>query len=487
MRGVTLAGLVGLGCLMACQVSVSTGGNAGNGGGGGARPARAPARQASNPPPPAPPPPARVQPNTRAPQPAPQPAAPAQPPQANRPSGLASTYVGSETVNVALIKEIVAKNPKPCGYVEVSPGNWMHVDCKQYKPSNKAIAHLSARKLKIIQKHENLWKPIRLASFKKSNIMIQGAPPATGGGGTPPFGKPGEKSEAYPGQVDHRTDNLEGPVKHQGNVGSCTAHSLSTALDNAAIRAGAMKPNDVAKATSAIHVWSGYGLPDMGAAADSNIARPIAFNTTWPHNNKQACKIMQNTDLGGYADECGRLNGVTPGTWQKDPDLMALYNKANAEGTYKISAIEKLKTSPPDFDEIVSTLASGADLWVAFLIDFPAWSDGIKNGVIPSYTRTAGGHAVALSGYRKNPQGKWEFLIHNSWGTSWGDKGYAWIGEEMMTKKLYYAYRVKITNGVKKEDLTDDDCAPDELIDIGTGLCAIMCANDSRPNNGCKN
>ena len=49
--------------------------------------------------------------------------------------------------------------------------------------------------------------------------------------------------------------------------------------------------------------------------------------------------------------------------------------------------------------------------------------------------------------------------------------------------------RRKITNGVKKEDLTDDDCAPDELVDQTTGLCAIMCgtaANPTRPNNGCK-
>ena len=39
-----------------------------------------------------------------------------------------------------------------------------------------------------------------------------------------------------------------------------------------------------------------------------------------------------------------------------------------------------------------------------------------------------------------------------------------------------------------KEDLTDDDCAPDELVDQATGLCAPMCGNESdpqRPNNGC--
>ncbi len=56
----------------------------------------------------------------------------------------------------------------------------------------------------------------------------------------------------------------------------------------------------------------------------------------------------------------------------------------------------------------------------------------------------------------------------------------------MVTKFLYYAYRVKITNGVPKGDLTDDDCAPDELVDLTTGICAVMCDDDTRPNNGCK-
>jgi hypothetical protein len=32
---------------------------------------------------------------------------------------------------------------------------------------------------------------------------------------------------------------------------------------------------------------------------------------------------------------------------------------------------------------------------------------------------------------------------------------------------------------------TDDDCAPDELVDIVSGLCSIICSNDTRPNNGC--
>src|SRR5436190_15140155 len=110
MRSVTLTGLVGLAFLMACHVEVGSSG-------GGGQPARAPARaqnKAAPAPAPAPPPP-----NRAAPTPAPAPS-PAAPPQAGRPNnGMTQAYVGSETVNVALIKEIVAKSPKACGYIEV--------------------------------------------------------------------------------------------------------------------------------------------------------------------------------------------------------------------------------------------------------------------------------------------------------------------------------------------------------------------------------
>jgi hypothetical protein len=37
------------------------------------------------------------------------------------------------------------------------------------------------------------------------------------------------------------------------------------------------------------------------------------------------------------------------------------------------------------------------------------------------------------------------------------------------------------------KDPTDDDCAPDELVDATTNQCGLMCEPEgSRPDNGCK-
>ena len=46
----------------------------------------------------------------------------------------------------------------------------------------------------------------------------------------------GDRTEVLPDTVDHRADNYEGPIKNQGAVGSCTAFSLSTVMDNAILR-----------------------------------------------------------------------------------------------------------------------------------------------------------------------------------------------------------------------------------------------------------
>lgn len=474
----------------------------GSDGGGGNTQARAPSRAAPPPPPPAPPPapaapaaPVAPKPVGRitpvAPAPAPAPAPTPQQVQPNLNSLGNNGPSMAEGLDVSKVQAIRARNPKNCGYTEVAPGNWIHIDCQKYPVAQKAISHYSARKSKMVQSHQTLWKPpARGLASARGGRMTAGTPgsPATGGGGItgPAAGGPSQRAEAFPNTVDHRTDNTEGPIKNQGGVGSCTAHSLSAALDNAAIRAGRLTANDRNAASSALHVWSGYGLPNMGAAADSNLGRPIATHSLWPQSDKEACKLMQNTGAGGYADECGEAYGVKPGSWRQDPTMVTKFDKANAEGLYKFAGIEKLNVDPVNTEELQTVLASGGDLWVAFMVDGYAWSNSkMKNGVIQDYNGYSGGHAVTLAGYRETPSGR-QYLIHNSWGESWGEKGYAWISEAMVKKYMYHAYKVKITNALKKEDLTDDDCAPDELIDLGTGLCAVFCANDTRPNNGCK-
>ena len=60
---------------------------------------------------------------------------------------------------------------------------------------------------------------------------------------------------ALPDGVDHRNDGTEGPIKDQGQVGSCTSFSLSSAMDNA------IRRQNKSDTISSLHIWSHYGYP----------------------------------------------------------------------------------------------------------------------------------------------------------------------------------------------------------------------------------
>jgi C1A family cysteine protease len=50
-----------------------------------------------------------------------------------------------------------------------------------------------------------------------------------------------------------------------------------------------------------------------------------------------------------------------------------------------------------------------------------------------------GGHAVALVGYTAD-----RFLVRNSWGTAWGDRGYAYASLEYAEAAFVEAYGVSL-------------------------------------------
>jgi C1A family cysteine protease len=374
-----------------------------------------------------------------------------------------------DPVNMVKLKASVSAT-SGCGAMEVAPGVIVRLDCQQYTKVSKSIAHLSIAKSAMLKARTGgsklVPRPAPSGSAKPSqDVKAQGAP-----------GDDGKTTaeEEFPETVDHRALGLEGPIKDQGAVGACTAFALSTTMDNALRRAGR---EDTISPT---HVWSGYGTPNMQDAGDANFGRPVATFDTWSYSAREACKLARSS-----WEECSSYLDVQKNSWSTDKDLMAKLNKADQAGKAKISAIEALTPQPADMNELLEVLSSGADVWAAFRIDGSAWrNSAMKNAVIPDWTTPMGGHAVTISGYRTTPSGK-QFLIHNSWGVKWGEGGYAWISEAMVSKWLTQAYRIKLEgDDVKPIEVTDDDCAGDELVDSETKKCAKICPDDSRPVGG---
>ncbi|MFO0741629.1 MAG: C1 family peptidase [Labilithrix sp.] len=392
--------------------------------------------------------------------------APNSPPPQVRPPAMPPALSIRDVMNVQHLQR-VASSPRACNIpLEVSPGNFVHLDCFPYKRVSLAQVHATPAKLKMMSAGNFKWNP--LAALGVQLPQQPGAVRA-------------DTPSTYPDMVDHRLNGQEGPIKDQGDVGACTSFALSSVFDNSLRRAS----QNIT--TSPEHLWSHYAVPTMEDAASSNLNKPITTHEALPYSGKEACQLMKDS-----TDDCGAAYNVRPNSAASDPALQAKLRTADASNGHKIIAFEELQVQPPNIDEIVAVLASGADIWAAFNIDSSSFVNRrMTNFVIPDWVFVDGGHALAISGYRK-VNGQYQFLLHNSWGVSWGDQGYAWVSQAMVTRWLHLAYKVKTDvdpgGGTPVVPKTDEDCRGDQVIDSVTKLCAGACPDGQHPANGqCSN
>jgi hypothetical protein len=373
----------------------------------------------------------------------------------------------TDPIDHEAIKEL-AKNGGKCPISEVAPGVYARLDCSPFEriPGREAL------------------NPAKLDLLKEGKLHVSRGSPMPRG----------DRTEILPDYVDHRIDNIEGPVKNQGAVGACTAFSLSTVMDNAILRLqasedagppGVKDPQNAREAAawamSPLHIWSHYGTPNMKTAAEAILHKSIAPLSIWPYSPRQACELMR-----GAGAECGQAYHVHPGSGMRDPNLRAEKEKADREGEYKIASIDHISSKPVNTDAIAAILATGADVWIGITVDGHAWKHlKSEDPIIPDWRTSEGGHAIALAGYRKGPHGQRQFLVHNSWGGTWGDHGFGWVNEEMLKRHVEHAYAVRVEDREgKSPPQTDDACPENELIDADTGVCAEMCPGHTRRVNG---
>jgi hypothetical protein len=360
---------------------------------------------------------------------------------------------------------------RKCGPRQLDGGHWIHLDCNVHAPVKSAKAFTPDKLNLLLQGLLNLDNPFLPGGGASS------APPSTPAPSPAPGTLKQKLATSLPDAVDHRKDGTEGPIKDQGQVGCCTAFSLSTAMDNA------IRRQNSSDTSSTMHVWSHYANPIVQDAGDKNLRKPIALWATWPYDERVACELDTSND-----HDCGPYNPpVTQGSGAHDPTLQGKVKDADARGVWEIAEYD---TIPRDLDTIAAFLATGADVWASMDIG-TTWLH-VQGDTIADWTalNVDGGHAFVIAGYR-HVNGQRQFLVHNSWGSTWGDRGYAYVSEAMLKSFLKTAYKVVVTGkgtaapvSTPGNALTDDDCGGDQLVDSVTRKCAKMCPDDSRPANG---
>lgn len=104
----------------------------------------------------------------------------------------------------------------------------------------------------------------------------------------------------------------------------------------------------------------------------------------------------------------------------------------------KISSYFNLQNNP---DNWRSWIATNGPILTRLEVD-ATWDNATQtNGNLDAYMpETArGGHAVALVGYTPD-----RFIVRNSWGTTWGDKGFAYASREYAKRAFTEAYGVSL-------------------------------------------
>ena len=179
------------------------------------------------------------------------------------------------------------------------------------------------------------------------------------------------------------------PVYDQGQVGSCTANALAAAVEILQGRAGypQQRPDRVALYYRERQA-EGTAGEDAGAMLGDGVA---------------ALRI-------GYEAE-----QHYPATW--GPAWTARPPR-RADDAPRVVNAEALAIDTPS---IAYELAEGHPVAVGLSIT-EAW-ETLRGGTLPAPAGAViGGHALLLVGYDQ-ADGTW--LVRNSWGTAWGDGGYA--------------------------------------------------------------
>lgn len=247
----------------------------------------------------------------------------------------------------------------------------------------------------------------------------------TGLASTSGAGRPGRGRRApLPASVDLR--EWASPVEDQGGLGSCTAQAGAGVIEYYERKSFGRHVESsrlfLYKVTRNLMKMKG----DTGAYLRLTMGAMVLFGVPpeeyWPYTDAAA----------GFDKEPPAFCYAFA---QNSKTL--LYYRHDPSGSASPAVLERLKTH----------LAAGHPAMFGFTV-YSSVAQAEETGRIPfpyGRERIEGGHAVVAMGYDdamtiRNASGgeaaRGAFLIRNSWGTGWGEKGYGWLPYAYVLKGL---------------------------------------------------
>ena len=217
-------------------------------------------------------------------------------------------------------------------------------------------------------------------------------------------------NKPLPSQVDNR--KWCSPVKNQLNLGSCTANAGTSLYEYMERKAYGSYGKFIEGSRLFLYKTTRFlmgqeGVGDSGAYIRTTLGAIRMFGVPpeeyWPYTDRDP-----EFDL-----EPPTLVTSMAQNWQSVKQFRLDYSDS------------------PDFNilKMKEYLAKGYAMQCGFTV-YSSYKQAEKTGVFPypqPNESVEGGHSVLIVGYDDE---KHAFLIQNSWGESWGDKGFGWLPYE---------------------------------------------------------
>ena len=211
-------------------------------------------------------------------------------------------------------------------------------------------------------------------------------------------------------------------VYDQGNLGSCTANSLAFCYHY----------DELLNKESNKTVIDNEDTTKITVQLTPNETSVFVPSRLFIYYNERNLEGTVNKDAGAEIhDGIKVMNtiGVCPETdWVYDISKFAVkpdekcYTEAQNHKTILYNALDQ------NLDQLKVCLISGFPVAFGFVVYQSFESDYVKQtGQVPMPEpdeKVLGGHAVALVGFDDKNK---EFIVRNSWGSNWGDRGYFYM------------------------------------------------------------